>query len=204
MIRVKRTLVYVGIAFAAVAIGGCGGKQVTRIDANSTVDLSGKWNDTDSRLVAEEMIGDCLSRPWYMNKYANKTPVPKIIVGTVRNKSHEHISVETFVNDMQRVLINSGKVDFVASKTERSEIREEKADQMAGNAAEGTVKEAGQESGADLMLTGEINTIADQEGNKSVMYYQIDLQLIDIKTHVKLWIGDKKIKKYITKSSATL
>jgi penicillin-binding protein activator len=199
----KRAFALAGMAFLALTIGGCG-KQVTRVDANSTTDLSGKWNDTDSRLVAEEMIGDCLSRPWYTNKYANKTPVPKIIVGTVSNKSHEHINVETFVNDMQRVLINSGKVDFVASKTERAELREEKADQMSGNAAEETVKAAGNEQGADLMLKGEINTIADQEGNKSVMFYQIDLQLIDLKTSVKLWIGDKKIKKYMTRSGATL
>jgi len=183
-------------------VGGCG-KKVTRVAADSTIDLSGKWNDTDSRLVAEEMIGDCLSRPWYTSKYANKTPVPTIIVGDVRNKSHEHINVETFVKDLERTLINSGKVEFVANKTERGQMREEKEDQ-AKHASEETAKAADQEVGADLMLIGSINTIADQEGNKAVMYYQVNLELIEIQTHKKLWIGDKKIKKYITRSSTKL
>jgi uncharacterized protein (TIGR02722 family) len=191
----------VGVCAVLLALG-CS-KTVTRIDANSTTDLSGQWNDTDSRLVAEEMIGDCLSRPWYTNKYANKTPVPTVIIGDVRNQSHEHISVETFINDMQRVLINSGKVEFVANKMERGQVRNEKEDQAEHATAE-TQKAENQETGAELMLMGSINSIADQESNKKVMYYQVDLQLVDIKSHVKLWIGSKKIKKYITHAGATL
>jgi uncharacterized protein (TIGR02722 family) len=200
----KRILSLGAFGFLVIVLGlGCGGKQVTRIDANSTTDLSGEWNDTDSRLVADEMIGDCLSRPWYTNKYANKTPVPTIIVGDVRNMSHEHINVETFINDMQRALINSGKVEFVANKFERGQVRSEKDDQSEHASAE-TQKAQNQETGADLMLIGSINTIADQEGNKHVMFYQTDLQLVDMKSHVKLWIGSKKIKKYITRSSTKL
>ncbi len=188
-------------ALCVLCVAGCG-KKVTRVAPDSTIDLSGKWNDTDSRLVADEMIGDCLSRPWYTAGYANKVPVPTIIVGDVRNKSHEHINVETFVKDLERTLINSGKVEFVANKSERLQIREEVADQMV-NSSEETRKDGGEESGADLMLIGSINTIADQEGNKAVMYYQINLELIEIETHKKLWIGDKKIKKYITRTSTT-
>jgi hypothetical protein len=38
------------LLLAAIVTGsfGCsGGKQVTRIDPDETVDLSGRWNDTD-------------------------------------------------------------------------------------------------------------------------------------------------------------
>ena len=170
---------------------------------DTTTDLSGKWNDTDSRLVAEGLINDCLSRPWY-HKFSDQSRIPTIIVGEVRNRSHEHISIETFVKDMERSLINSGKVEFVAGKRERIQLRQEKADQMLGNVTEESMKMAGKEIGADLMMIGSINTIADQEGNKRVMFYQIDMELIEIETNRKLWIGDKKIKKYITKSRLKL
>lgn len=182
---------------------GCGGKKVTRIDPDSRTDLSGKWNDTDSRLVAEEMIQDALSRPWY-NKYSGSNPTPRVIVGEIRNRSHEHINVQTFVKDIERTLINSGRVEFVANKNERVQIREEKADQMAGNASEETMKMSGREAGADLMLIGSINTIADQEANKRVMYYQVNMELIEIETNRKLWIGEKKIKKLIRRSRTRL
>ena len=47
------------------------------------------------------------------------------------------------------------------------------------------------------MLTGTINTIVDQEGNKKVVFYQVNLELSNIETTEKVWLGDKKIKKYI-------
>ena len=181
---------------------GCAGTRVKRIEPDSQTDLSGKWNDTDSRLVAEEMIKDCLSKPW-IEKFSGASKTPTIIVGEIRNKSHEQIAVETFAKDIERELINSGRLEFVANKNERIQLREEKADQMAGNASQSTVKEAGNESGADLMLLGSLNTIADQEGNKTVMFYQINLQLTEVLTNRTLWIGDKKIKKYITRSKAS-
>ena len=111
-------------------LSGCasdGGKKVTRLDANSVTDLSGSWNDTDSRLVAEEMINDCLGRPWYSQFSAQKGSVPTIVIGKVRNKSHEHIRVETFIKDIERALINSGKAEFVANSNERGDLRDELA-----------------------------------------------------------------------------
>lgn len=174
-------------------------KQVTRIDVNERKDLSGKWNDTDSKMVAEEMLQDCLAKPWYQTKYASKNIIPTIIVGKVRNASYEHISVESFVKDLEKELINTGKVQFVANSKERKEIRKEVEDQNI-YANSDTRKGKFSETGADLMLIGSINSIIDKEGDESVRFYQVNLELIDVKTHLKLWIGDKKIKKYVEKN----
>ncbi|MBR4680231.1 penicillin-binding protein activator LpoB [Fibrobacter sp. UWB1] len=197
--------------FAILALGcslcmvacSSGGKTVTRIDTNSTTDLSGKWNDTDSRLVADEMILSCLQSPKIEKIIGEMGRTPTVVIGKVRNKSHEHISVETFIKDMERALLNSGAADFVANSAERAELRSEVADQQ-GNATEETAKELHQETGADWMLTGTINTIVDQEGGQSVIFYQVDLELTDLQSHKKLWMGDKKIKKFISKDSVKL
>jgi uncharacterized protein (TIGR02722 family) len=173
-------------------------KEVTRVDQNAVTDLSGKWNDTDSRLVSDEMVQDVLSRPW-LNRYTTKhKKPPTVIVGKVRNLSHEHINTRTFVADIERALINSGAVDFVASSTERQEIREERKD-MDLNATEATRKAAGAETGADFMLKGTINTIVDAISGEQARFYQIDLTLIDLSNNRKTWVGQKKIKKTIEK-----
>ena len=173
--------------------------KVERKEVDTTIDLSGRWNDTDSRLVSEEMIQDCLRRPW-LERYKIKHggAIPTVIVGRVKNRSHEHINVQTFVKDLERALINSGQVQFVASSAEREGIRDERLD-MAKHASDETMKEAGQEIGADYMLIGTINTIRDDIGGKAVMYYQVNLELIDMGNNLKVWIGDKKIKKLIKK-----
>ena len=171
-------------------------KQVTRVDADTTIDLSGRWNDTDSRVVADEIIGDCLTHPWINDHGMSTGGKPVVIVGGIRNKSMEHIAVATFISDIERAFINSGKVRTVSSSSERSEIREERADQGEFAAIE-TVKRMGRELGADYMMTGEINTIEDREGGDQVVFYQTDLTLTNIETNEKIWIGQKKIKKFI-------
>ncbi len=187
----------IGITILALLFYGCATTPtVTRVNVEEQIDLSGEWNDTDSQLVAAEMIKDALSRPWIDDFVMAKKNKPRVIVGTVKNRSHEHINTQTFVKDLERELINSGRVIFVASKEERQEIREEKLDQMM-HASAATRKQLGEEYGADFILQGQINTILDQAGNKTVKYYQVELELVKILTNEKVWIGQKKIKKLV-------
>lgn len=197
-----RSLTLIAALSAGLILSGCS-TSVKRLNSGDVTDLSGEWNDTDSRLVSEEMIRDVLGRPWMDRFIAEKGNRPAVIVGEVRNLSHEHINVSTFINDMERELINSGQIDFVASKTERGEIREERKDQEL-NASSETTKQMGQEFGADFMLKGSINTILDSEGDEQVRFYQIDLNLISLSDNRKVWAGQKKIKKLVDKASFRL
>jgi uncharacterized protein (TIGR02722 family) len=177
---------------------GCS-NRVSRVQSDSTIDLSGRWNDTDSRLVAEQMINDCLNQRW-LYKWETENKRPTVIIGKVTNKSHEHISTETFAKDMERALLNSGKVNFVATKTEREQLRDEKED-MQDNASVQTAKSLGEETGADLMMIGTLNSIVDQEGREAVVYYQVNMELVEIESNMKVWIGEKKIKKFIERAT---
>ncbi len=184
------------LVFLAFGFTACKTTTVERVDTDSVQDLSGNWNDTDSRLVSSRMVSDMMSRKWLTKYQVKQGKNPVLIVGSVRNLSHEHINTRTFIADLERELINSGEVDFVASRTERGEIRSERSDQ-ADNASMNTQNIAGEETGADFMLKGQINTIFDAAGDTQVKYYQIDLTLISLKDNRKVWLGQKKIKKVL-------
>jgi len=186
------------ILMVSLLLIGCGSsRQVARLDPNSTTDLSGNWNDTDARLVAEEMVKDCLDRPWLTNFIAENGGKPVVTVGRIRNKSTEHIDTETFTTDFERELLNSGKVRFVAAPEERVDVREERADQDYW-ASDETRKQLREEIGADFILLGAIKSITDQVEGKQTIFYQTDLELINVETNEKVWIGTKKIKKGIS------
>lgn len=194
----SRTLKLLAAALLAAAVTGCG-TTVTRMSSSEVVDLSGEWNDTDSRLVSEEMIQDALSRAWLETSTRQLKRPPVVIVGEVRNLSHEHINTNTFVSDLERALINSGRVEFVASKTERGGVREERKDQDI-NAREDTRKAMGRELGADFILTGTINTIVDPSGDTQVRFYQVNMTLTSLADNRKVWVGQKDIRKLVTRS----
>lgn len=195
----NRTNLFITSLLSIILLGACT-KNVTRIEPSVTTDLSGRWNDTDSRLVAEEMSQDALASNWLRNQELNdiNSKRPTVIVGLIANKSHEHIDAETFIKDIEREFIKSNRIRVVQNKEFREKIREERADQQEFASPE-TQKKWGRELGADYMIFGNINSIVDKEGKKSIVFYQVNLELTDIETSEIVWIGDKKIKKFVRK-----
>ncbi len=191
------------LALAALMMAllyGCGGgKQVSRVNVDEQIDLSGRWNDTDSQLVSEALVDQALATPWVEDFLAENGRKPYVIIGNIANKTPEHIAVQTFVGDLERQFINGGRVKVVASAEERDQVRDERADQQQFSSPE-TMKKWGLEKGADFMLIGQINMILDQEEGEQVKYYQVDCYLVDLQDNTKVWTGFKKIKKYISHS----
>jgi uncharacterized protein (TIGR02722 family) len=187
------------VILLALVVGCASTPRVTRTDAGEMIDVSGFWNDTDSRMVSEEMVADSLGRVWIDDWRGATGGKPTVIVGAVRNRSSEHINTRTFVKDLERAFVNSGRVRVVASSDERDGVREERLDQLR-NATIDTAKSMGKEIGADFMLIGGINTIIDAAGGTSVRYYQVELEMINLESNEKVWIGQKKIKKLVEQS----
>lgn len=185
------------VVVMAFVLFGCS-STVQRIDTSTIKDLSGRWNDADAQLVAEQIVDDMLKGGW-LKKYLKKTGrEPRVIVGTIKNKTDEHIEIDVFRKDIEKELTNSGEVVFVASKEERVEMRDERAD-MQEYASDATKKKFKQEIAADFMMKGVLTSVVDQKGGEKVIYYQCDMELFDLETNVKVWVGQKKIKKYISK-----
>lgn len=181
-----------------ILISACAGpsRTVSRLETGEVTDLSGRWNDTDSRMTADAMIEDLLTKPW-LDEYRQMTNrKPILIIGTIRNKSSEHISTDVFVKDIEKAILNSGKATFVARKDERDQLREERVDQQYFASSE-TSKELANETGADHIIIGSINSIVDSVEGQKVVYYQVNMELINLESNTKIWIGDKKIKKLI-------
>jgi len=174
----------------------CAPHRVWRLDAAQSVDLSGAWNDTDSRLVAEEMTRQIMEARWHRNFYMDYEREPVVIVGFIQNKTHEHIDTDTFVKDIERVLIESRRVRLVQNAALRDKVREERLDQQ-NFASPATQKQWGKELGADFMLLGSISSVVDVERRSRVIYYQVNLQLTNIETNEVVWIGKKEIKKFV-------
>ena len=191
------------LVVAALAVSACGIKRVSRVDPASVTDLSGRWNDTDSRLVANELITQSVGASWTREwSAANGGTAPTVIVGDFRNRTLEHIAVGTFIRDLERAYITSGTVRVVASSAERDEVRAERKDQQVNATADSRARIA-REQGARFMLQGDVQAIEDSEGREKIVFYQVDATLIDLESNTKVWVGQHKIKKYIQRRRLT-
>lgn len=193
-----KKFIYTSFMLAVILFfaGACTNRTVTRVSPDQQIDLSGRWNDTDSKLVAEEMIKDVLSRPWRDDFVRANNKKPVVIVGMIQNRTSEYIEPETFIKDVEREFINSGMVRVVQNSVFREKLREERAEQNEFASPE-TQSRWGRELGADFMMFGVITSTTDSYKKEKVVNYKINLELANLETNEKVWIGDKEIKKYI-------
>jgi len=183
----------------SIALSSCATVSVARVSSDTTVDLSGYWNDTDVRLVCKDLIDKCLSSPRIASFEAKNKRLPVIMVGKFKNDSTEHIDTSIITEKMSDAIINSGLADFVADRSEREELRQERKDQnVGGYTSEESMKNMSNETGADFMLKGSVKTIVDKVDNKSVRTYFVYVQLINLETNVVMFkASNESIKKYI-------
>lgn len=192
----KRLHIAIGILVAIVAFGCSTSKNSAEyIDKDTATMLSGKWNDTDAKRVAEKMTSNIFSGGWMQN--APKNPV--LIVGNINNNTMEHINTGLFISEIEKAIVNSPKVQMVADPEQRKQIRKERLDshRYAKNPAD-----LAQEMGADYMLVGNIDANVDKsmDGTKTIKFYKVTLELIDVEKNLQVWIQDKEIKKRISRS----
>ncbi len=181
--------------FIMIGFTGCA-TEVIRKEPLEVVDLSGRWNDTDARMVADEMVKECTAGNWISSFNKDNGRDPVVIIGSVVNRSHEHIDSDVFVQDLEQALVNSGKVKFVADKSSRGEIRDERTDQQI-NAREATRAKLINETGADFILQGTVNSLKDETKGQYAILFQANLELVNLSTNEKVWLGQKKIKKLV-------
>jgi len=194
-----------------LALGSCSSSpNVMRVDSLTQVDLTGRWNDTDVRVVCESLLNDCLSSSAvnrFVEQYASQNGgrQPAAIVGAFRNASSERIDTSIISRNMETAIVNSGKLTFVAGGDTRQEIRNERQDQQMGDTSDETAAALGYETGAILMLTGSVNCIVERSGNTTVRAYFVDAQLTNIENNQRIWMGtNNEIKKVIRQSNFRL
>lgn len=174
----------------------CQPRSVTRISPDTQIDLSGRWNDSDSRIVADKMISELLASAKFKEYVTEHGKKPAIVVGLIRNKTSEHIDANNYIKKLEIAIYNSNIAELVESEEFRDKLRLERAQQQ-DFADPATVSQWGKEIGADLMLFGEMNSETDTNNNKRIVNYITTLFLTDIETNKRIWYGQQEIKKFV-------
>jgi penicillin-binding protein activator len=179
-----------------VLLMSCQPHSVTRVTPDTQIDLSGRWNDSDSRMVAEKMINDLFSSERFKEYSEQKGKKPVVVVGLIRNKTSEHIDAANYIKKFEMAIYNSNVADLVESDEFRDQLRKERAEQQ-DFADPATVAQWGKETGADLMLFGEMSSETDTYNNRRVVNYVTTLFLTDVETNKRVWYGQHEIKKLV-------
>lgn len=198
----KSVSVLAAAAGMTMAVASCGPtrRDVERVDPETKVDLDYRFNDNDARQVWQGMSNDSTFRGWigrWQQEHGGNRPI--MIVGPIKNNTQDYINMNLFTRNFEREMLNTGNVRVVSMRDQRGDLRDERLQGQEWNSPE-TRKLMKNELGADLMLMGDVNDVVERSlDNRQVSkYYQVNLELTNIETNEKVWIGSVEIKKVAT------
>lgn len=181
----------------ALVLGGCASK-VQYGDPTAVETVDEKFGSTDLQQIAAKMVDSMLTFPSVMQMTANRQPV--LYVEGVKNKTREHIDLESVTDTIVNKLLRSAKFRFV-DKATRDLARQELGFQNdSGMVDPNTAAQIGRHVGAQYMLHGNISNITKQSASTKDVYYKFTLKMINLETGILTWQDEKEIRKSIKRS----
>lgn len=205
--NVSSAVLRAGMLGVLVATAGCastlsvlsGVPVVDRLRPWLVTDVSGSWNDSDSRETANAVITQFMRDGWARDFARQRAgAAPTVIVGTIADHTGGRVQTVPLVRALESALVSSESVRIVAAAREREELRGERSDQ-ARNASRDTRAPQGVETGADYMVQGDISVFEDARASVRTVAYQVDLTLLDLATGRKILFASHSVKKLVSR-----
>lgn len=161
-----------------------------------------RWNETDARKTAKEMIQSALSKSWLKNfRSAKPGKKPIVIVDEVENRTDEHLDTKALTEFIRNELLNSGEIRFADNKN-RENILKEINYQGGGAVAPDQAKKLGKQLGADFMLSGAMSASVHSQDELKTVTYQTNLTLTNLETAELEWSENYQVKKRFKRKGA--
>lgn len=175
----------------ATVISGCASVEYGDATASETVTTG--FGSTDLQMIAAKMVDDVLAFPPVVQITAQRRPV--MFVDRIKNKTTEHIDLESVTDTIESKLINSGKFRFVDMSVVDRVRQQLEYQRDSGMVDDQQAMVMGRQIGAEYMLYGNMSSIVKRDGNTKDVYYKFTLKMLHLETGIIEWSGEKEIRK---------
>ena len=187
----KKVLAFGVVLLAAVGLSGC--QSVSYGDATATETVNTDFGSTDLQMIAAKMVDDVLAFPPVVQITAQRRPV--MFVDRIKNKTTEHIDMESITDTIESKLINSGKFRFVDMSVVDRVRQQLEYQRDSGMVDDQQAMVMGRQVGAEYMLYGNMSSIVKRDSSTKDVYYKFTLKMLHLETGIIEWSGEKEIRK---------
>jgi len=183
--------VWIFALLAVAMLSGC--QSVQYGDATATETVNTDFGSTDLQMIAAKMVDDVLAFPPVVQITSQRRPVA--FVDRIKNKTTEHIDLESVTDTIESKLINSGKFRFVDMSVVERVRQQLEYQRDSGMVDDQQAMMMGRQVGAEYMLYGNMSSIVKRDSSTKDVYYKFTLKLMHLETGIIEWSGEKEIRK---------
>lgn len=196
---------YLLVMTAVLTLSGCGSFKAERVD-NKTSDekalkITDQWLQADTEQVIRDTMKEMNEHKGLRRYMMENGKNLKMFVGEVQNLTSEAYFP---INDLNDELLNeiSKEGDFtLVDAAARENILKEITYQNDGMVDPKTAKKVGKQTGADLMIFGNVYMKPETRDGKTIKQYSINLRITDIEKGVEIFRTRTKLSKYSEQKS---
>lgn len=193
------------ITLALMTLASCGSFQAKRVDSNESdekaLEITDKWVQRDTENVIGEVVENITKHKAFKRYLMQHGGTPSLFIGEVKNMTSEAYFP---INDLNDELLNelSASGDFVlVDAAAREAILKEITYQNDGMVDPATAKQVGKQTGADLIIFGNVYMKPETRDGKTIKQYSINIRMTDIEKAIEVMRTRAKLSKYSEQKS---
>lgn len=200
----KFTLILLSLS---LFVTSCGSFKAKRVDANEAdekgLQITDNWMAADTTQAIADIIKQMKAHPGF-GRMKQRHGTPKIFVAEVQNQTSEaYFPIGDMNDELLNELSMTGEFELVDNQA-REKILNEITYQNDGMVDPATAKRIGKQTGADVMIFGNVYMKPERRSGKTIKEYSVNIRMTDIERGTELLRTRTRVNKYSEKSSLGL
>ncbi len=178
----------------------CGSFKAKRVDSaesdEKALEITDKWVQRDTEKVVSEVVDTITQHKGFKRYLMQQGKTPALFIGEVKNLTSEAYFP---INDINDELLNelSASGDFIlVDAAAREKILAEITYQNDGMVDPVTAKQVGRQTGADLIIFGNVYMKPETRDGKTIKQYSINIRMTDIEKGIEVMRARSKLSKF--------
>lgn len=192
---------FIIVTLGTLILSGCSSFKAERLDSKSAdekaSEITDAWVLEDTRLTVKDLLTQLSAHKGFQRYLATaKNKTPKVFIAEVQNQTAEAYFPINDMNDEFLTEISASGDFILIDAAAREKLLGEIKYQNDGMVDPNEAKRVGKQSGADLMIFGNVYMKPESRGGKTLKQYSVNLRMTDIEKGVEVLRIRKTNEKY--------
>lgn len=199
------SLVFASLLATTVIFSSCGSFQAKRVGSEESdtkaMEITDNWVAKDTEIVIADIMKNLNEHKGLRNYLREHKGQPKIFVGEVQNlTSDAYFPINDLNDELLTALSASGDYVLVDAAA-REKILKEITYQNDGMVDPKTAKQIGKQTGADVMIFGNVYMKPETRDGKTIKQYSVNIRFTDIEKATEIMRARVKLDKFSKQKS---
>jgi penicillin-binding protein activator len=198
----KSLLIVLSLSLFAAS---CGTFKAQRVDAAKAdqkgLAITDNWMSADTSQAIADIIKQMRAHPGF-HRLKARGGTPKVFVAEVQNQTSEaYFPIGDLNDELLNELSMSGDFELVDNQA-REKILKEVTYQNDGMVDPSTAKRIGKQTGADIMIFGNVYMKPEKRDGKTIKEYSVNIRMTDVERATEVLRTRTKVFKFSEKNAS--